>query len=213
MSFKSTFAAQIALSVGNIGLRDALRAQSVKDPLTGLYNRRYLEETLDREIRRAIRSEQPLSILMLDLDHFKRINDTYGHQGGDAVLRETAQFLIRSIRAEDVVCRYGGEEFVVILPTANLRSAKTRAERLRSRLRELTVRHQGHSLANITTSIGVATLPIHGADPKTLLHAADAALYRAKHEGRDRVVLASEVPTEGCASNKASEILALKASQ
>jgi PAS domain S-box-containing protein len=108
MSFKTTFAAQVGLSVANIRLREALRAQSTKDPLTGLYNRRYLQEMLDREIRRAIRSEQPMGILMLDLDHFKKFNDTYGHEAGDAVLRETAALLSRSIRAEDFVCRFGG---------------------------------------------------------------------------------------------------------
>jgi GAF domain-containing protein len=132
MSFKTTFAAQVGLSVANIRLREALRAQSTKDPLTGLYNRRYLQEILDREIRRAIRSEQALGILMLDLDHFKNFNDTYGHDAGDAVLRETASFLVRSIRAEDFVCRYGGEEFVVILPTADLRAAEARAQRIRA---------------------------------------------------------------------------------
>lgn len=123
MSFNTTFAAQVGLSVANIRLREALCSQSTKDPLTGLYNRRYLQEMLEREIRRAIRSEQALGVLMLDLDHFKNFNDTYGHEAGDAVLRETAAFLVRSIRAEDFVCRYGGEEFVVVLPTADTRAA------------------------------------------------------------------------------------------
>ena len=123
MSFKTTFAAQVGLSDANIRLREALRAQSTKDPLTGLYNRRYLQEMLEREIRRAIRSEQALGILMLDLDRFKNFNDTYGHEAGDAVLRETGSYLVSSIRAEDFVCRYGGEEFVLVLPTADLRAA------------------------------------------------------------------------------------------
>jgi diguanylate cyclase (GGDEF)-like protein len=176
--------------VANIRLRDALRAQSTKDPLTGLYNRRCLEEMLGREIRRAVRSEQHLGILMLDLDHFKKFNDTYGHEAGDAVLRETASFLIRSIRAEDFVCRYGGEEFVVVLPTADLRAAQARAERIRVKLRDLVVMHQSRSLGLITASFGVAALPDHGTREKDLLQAADAALYRARREGRDRVVLA-----------------------
>src|SRR5437867_3128095 len=149
-------------------------------PLTGLYNRRYLEEMLEREIRRAVRAEQSLGILMIDLDHFKRFNDTYGHDAGDAVLRETASFLAKSIRAEDIVCRFGGEEFVVILPTADLEASRARAERIRSKLRELTVLHQGQSLGRITISIGVSALPLHGTSPKELLEAADAALYRAK---------------------------------
>lgn len=190
LSFKTTFAAQVGLSVANIRLREALQAQSTKDPLTGLYNRRYLQEMLDREIRRAIRSEQHLGILMLDLDHFKKFNDTYGHEAGDAVLRETASFLVRSIRVEDFVCRYGGEEFVVVLPTADLRAAEARAGRIRSKLRDLVVMHDGRSLGVITASVGVAALPDHGMSEKELLQAADAALYRAKREGRDRVVVA-----------------------
>ena len=190
MSFKTTFAAQVGLSVANIRLRDALRAQSTKDPLTGLYNRRYLEEMLSREIRRAIRSEQHLGILMIDIDYFKKFNDTYGHEAGDAVLRETGSFLVRSIRAEDFVCRYGGEEFVVVLPTADLGAAQARAERLRAKLHDLVVMHQGRSVGSITASFGVATLPEHGMTDKDLLQSADAALYRAKREGRDRVALA-----------------------
>jgi diguanylate cyclase (GGDEF)-like protein/PAS domain S-box-containing protein len=194
LSLKTTFAGQVGLSVANIRLREALRSQSIKDPLTGLYNRRYLEETLEREIRRAVRSEQALGVLMLDLDHFKKFNDTYGHDAGDTVLRETASFLSKSIRAEDIVCRFGGEEFVVILPTAELNNAHARAERIRSKLRELTVLHQGQSLGIVTVSVGVAALPEHGTSPRELLDAADAALYRAKREGRDRVVDAVPLP-------------------
>ena len=190
LSFKTTFAGQVGLSVANIRLREALRAQSIRDPLTGLYNRRYLTEMLERETRRAIRSEQSLGVLMLDLDHFKKFNDTYGHEAGDRVLRETASFLMKSVRAEDIVCRFGGEEFVVILPMADLQVTEARGERIRSRTRELTVLHQGQSLGMITVSVGVAVLPEHGTNPKELLEAADAALYRAKREGRDRVVVA-----------------------
>jgi diguanylate cyclase (GGDEF)-like protein/PAS domain S-box-containing protein len=190
LSHKTTFAGQVGLSIANIKLREALRTQSVKDPLTGLYNRRYLEETLEREIRRAARAEQSLGILMLDLDHFKRFNDTYGHDAGDTILRETAAFLTRSIRLEDTVCRFGGEEFVIVLPTANAEASRSRAERIRSKLRELTVLHQGQSLGRITVSIGVAALPENGTSPGELLAAADAALYHAKRDGRDRVVIA-----------------------
>jgi diguanylate cyclase (GGDEF)-like protein len=196
LSLKTTFAAQVGLSVANIRLREALRTQSIKDPLTGLYNRRFLTETLDREIRRAVRAEQSLGILMLDLDHFKKFNDTYGHDAGDTILRETASFLTNSIRVEDIVCRFGGEEFVVILPTADLNAAHARAERIRSKLREVTVLHQGQSLGMITVSVGVAALPEHGTSPKQLLEAADAALYRAKREGRDRVVNAEPAPAD-----------------
>jgi diguanylate cyclase (GGDEF)-like protein/PAS domain S-box-containing protein len=188
------FAEQVGLSVANIRLREALRNQSIRDPLTGLYNRRYLQEMLERETRRAVRAEQGLGVLMLDLDHFKNFNDTYGHDAGDTVLRETASFLLKSVRAEDIVCRFGGEEFLVILPVADLKATQARAERIRSKLRELTVLHQGQPLGMVTVSVGVAELPRHGSSPKELIEAADAALYRAKKEGRDRVVVASPVP-------------------
>jgi len=207
MSFNTTFASQVGLSVANIRLREALRTQSIKDPLTGLYNRRYLQELLDREIRRATRSSQPLGVLMLDLDHFKNFNDTYGHEAGDAVLRETASLLVRSIRAEDFVCRFGGEEFVVILPTADLRATTSRAERIRSKLRSLMVSYAGQSLGPVTVSIGVAGLPIHGTADKILLQAADAALYRAKREGRDRVIIADTAEdTAGAAAAQSQEL-------
>ncbi len=194
LSFKTTFASQVGLSVANVRLREALRTQSIRDPLTGLYNRRYLEEMMQRETRRAVRSECALGVMMLDLDHFKSFNDTYGHDAGDAVLRETAAFLAKSVRAEDIVCRFGGEEFVVILPMADLKASQARAERIRSKLRELTVMHQGQSLGMITVSVGVAELPQHGTSPRELLDAADAALYRAKREGRDRVIVAELSP-------------------
>jgi diguanylate cyclase (GGDEF)-like protein/PAS domain S-box-containing protein len=190
LSFKTTFAAQVGLSIANIRLRDALRTQSVRDALTGLYNRRYLEEVLEREVRRAARAAQSLGILMIDLDHFKTFNDTYGHDAGDAVLRETGAALGRGIRAEDFVCRFGGEEFVVILPTANLEAACARAERLRLKMKELTILHQGRSMGMLTVSIGVAVFPEHGLSPKELMAAADAALYEAKHRGRDQVSVA-----------------------
>jgi diguanylate cyclase (GGDEF)-like protein/PAS domain S-box-containing protein len=196
LSLKNTFAGQVGLSIANIRLREALRTQSVRDALTGLYNRRYLEEVLEREVRRAARSAQSLGILMIDLDHFKNFNDTHGHDAGDAVLRETGQFLARGIRAEDFVCRFGGEEFVVILPTADMNSTQARGERLRSKMRELAVMYQGRSLGMITISVGVASFPQHGTSPKELMAAADAALYEAKRGGRDQVAVASVTALE-----------------
>jgi len=190
LSFKTTFAGQVGLSIANIRLREALRTQSVRDALTGLYNRRYLEETLEREVRRAARAQQSLGLLMIDLDHFKSFNDTYGHDAGDAVLRETGLSLTKGVRAEDFVCRFGGEEFVVMLPTADLKAACARAERLRSTMKELTILHQGRSMGMITISLGVAAFPEHGTSPKELMAAADAALYAAKRSGRDRVEVA-----------------------
>ena len=201
LSFKTTFAGQVGLSIANIRLREALRAQSVRDVLTGLYNRRYLEEVLDREMRRAGRAAQTLGVLMLDLDHFKRFNDTYGHEAGDAVLRETATFLLKNVRAEDFVCRFGGEEFVIILPTADVEGSHARAERLRSKMGELAILYQGRSLGKVTFSVGVAEFPAHGMSPQELMAAADAALYEAKRGGRDRVVVASVKESEALASS------------
>ncbi len=195
------FTEQVGLSVANIRLREALRSQSIRDPLTGLYNRRYLEEMLERETRRAVRAEHGLGVLMLDLDHFKKFNDTYGHDAGDSVLRETAAFLLKSVRAEDIVCRFGGEEFIVILPLADLSVTQARAERIRSKIRELQVLHKGQSLGMVTVSVGVAELPQHGTSPKVLIEAADAALYRAKKEGRDRVAVANAAPVPESQAN------------
>jgi diguanylate cyclase (GGDEF)-like protein/PAS domain S-box-containing protein len=167
---------------------ERLQHESIHDPLTGLYNRRYLEDILERETRRAVRAEHGLSVILLDLDHFKRFNDTYGHDAGDTVLRETAALFLKSVRAEDIVCRYGGEEFVIILPMADFKVACARAERIREKVRELHLLYRGQPLGSITVSAGVAGLPEHGIVPKELLAAADAALYRAKAEGRDRVI-------------------------
>jgi len=206
LSFKTTFAAQVGLSIANIKLREALRTQSVRDALTGLYNRRYLEEVLDREVRRASRAAQSLGVLMIDLDHFKSFNDTYGHDAGDAVLREIGVSLTKGIRAEDFVCRFGGEEFVVILPTADLTASRARAERLRAKTKELTILHQGKSMGMITISVGVAAFPEHGTSPKELMAAADAALYEAKRGGRDQVVVAAAKAAEEVASTAGKEI-------
>ena len=185
MSFQTTFASQVGLSVANIRLREALQAQSTKDPLKGLYNRRYLQKMLEREIRRATRSEQDLGVLMLDLDHFKNFNDTYGHEAGDAVLREAGSFLVRSVRAELRLPLRRGR---IRRRTAYRRSARRRGpgQHICAKLRDLVVMHDGRPLGLITASIGVAALPIHGINEKDLLQAADAALYRAKREGRDR---------------------------
>jgi diguanylate cyclase (GGDEF)-like protein/PAS domain S-box-containing protein len=196
LSFKATFAGQVGLSIANIRLREALRMQSVRDSLTGLYNRRYLEELLERETRRASRGAYPLGVLMIDLDHFKNFNDTFGHEAGDAVLREAGLSLVKSVRAEDFVCRFGGEEFVIVLPTANAQASQARAERLRLKIKELTVTYQGRSMGMVTISVGVAVFPEHGNSPKDLMAAADAALYEAKRGGRDQVAVAARKALE-----------------
>jgi diguanylate cyclase (GGDEF)-like protein/PAS domain S-box-containing protein len=179
---------RISLALANLTLREVLRGQSLRDPLTGLYNRRYMEESLEREFRRAVRNNQEVALLMLDIDHFKRFNDTFGHQAGDTLLRSLGDFLIQRTRGQDAACRYGGEEFSLILSGASRDAAVKRAELLREDLKHLTVQHAGQVLGSITLSIGVASFPGF-ATSQDLLRAADQALYRAKAEGRDRVII------------------------
>ncbi len=185
----SLFANNSALALMNARLRETLRDQAIHDPLTGLFNRRYMEEMLHREIHRAVRHQIPLGIVMIDIDHFKEFNDTYGHPAGDEVLRKVAACLRGLVRAEDIICRYGGEEFLAILPDVSLADAIKRAEQIRTKIRAMQVRFQGQSL-QVTVSIGVAAFPKHGRTAEAIVHAADAALYRSKQEGRDRVIVA-----------------------
>ena len=186
----TTIAEHIALAVSNLKLKETLRQQSIRDALTGLFNRRYMEETLERELKRAERENKPVGVIMFDIDHFKEFNDLAGHDGGDALLRELGAFLNKNTRGGDIVCRYGGEEFLAVLPGANRENTSQRAEELRQRVKELLVYHLGKPLAKCTISLGVAVFPENGLTSESLLKAADNALYRAKNEGRDRVVLA-----------------------
>ena len=179
-------AEQLGLALSNVKLRVSLRQQSIIDPLTQLYNRRYLDEILKRELARSSRSGIPLSVLVLDLDHFKRINDTYGHEGGDAILRKVALTLRENIRSADVACRMGGEEMVVLLPECGIEDAIKRADALRVLIASGEVLHDGQRIG-ATASIGVASYPAHGHNAQTLVHAADLALYEAKHDGRNCV--------------------------
>ena len=190
LSLSATFAEQIGLSIANIRLREALRNQSIRDSVTGLFNRRYLEETLEREVHRSVRTGQSLGIVMLDLDHFKTFNDTFGHDAGDTLLQSVGVFLSKSIRADDIACRYGGEEFVLILPKASLKDTELRAEKLRASVKALNIMHQGKPLGVVTISAGVAAIPQHGSAPTQLMARADGALYQAKKAGRDRVIVA-----------------------
>jgi diguanylate cyclase (GGDEF)-like protein len=178
---------QFALALANLRLRETLRGLSIRDPLTGLFNRRYLEESLDRELRRAQRRSLPVAVLMLDVDHFKRFNDTFGHEAGDLVLKEVATILKSNSRAEDIACRYGGEEFTLILPEMTLENAKGKAQQLNAAVRQLRVLQGQQFLGSVTISVGVAIFPTDGSNGRDVLHAADAALYRAKQCGRDRV--------------------------
>jgi len=167
-----------------------LRELSIRDPLTGLFNRRYLEEMLALELIRAVRKQYPIGIIMADIDHFKRFNDTHGHAVGDAVLVQVGKLLRTHVRSSDVTCRYGGEEFIFILPEASREITQTRAEQMREDASQLHVQYEGQTLEAVTLSLGVAVFPDHGSTIDALLGAADTALYRAKHEGRDRVVVA-----------------------
>jgi diguanylate cyclase (GGDEF)-like protein/PAS domain S-box-containing protein len=180
-----TVADKLALSLANLRLRETLRSQAIRDSLTGLFNRRYLEETMERELNRVKRQGIPLAVTMMDLDHFKQYNDTFGHSAGDELLSALGILLKTHIRGEDIACRYGGEEFLVILPGASLEIALERAESLRQAVKEMHQHHQG--LKPTSLSLGVAVYPDHGDTGLQLIQSADAALYRAKKAGRDRV--------------------------
>lgn len=195
-----TIAEQLSLALANLYLQETLRHQSLHDPLTGLFNRRYMEDALARETSRARRNKQPLSIVMLDIDHFKRFNDNHGHEGGDALLAAFGQLIARHARGEDIACRYGGEEFALILPGASLSVAADRAEELREAVKHLNLELRGKSLGPISLSAGVASFPEHGDQGTRVMAVADAALYRAKQSGRDRVERAGEPAAQGRAT-------------
>lgn len=184
-------AEQLALALANLQLREVLRNQSIRDPLTGLFNRRYTEETLARDLARATRDKTGLGVVMIDVDHFKRFNDTFGHDGGDAVLQQIASVMKAHTRAGDVASRMGGEELLVLLPGADVETTRQKAERLRELVEALRVEHEGRSLGQVTISVGVSAFPIHGVTAEKLIRTADKALYDAKHAGRNRVVVAA----------------------
>jgi diguanylate cyclase (GGDEF)-like protein len=189
--FTATMSEHLALALASLKLRETLRAQSVRDPLTGLFNRRFMQESLEREFARADRSGESVAVVMMDVDHFKSYNDTFGHEAGDIVLAHVGQTFQNSIRASDIACRYGGEEFVIILPGMDAAGAMVRAEQICQSIRNLDVRHQGRKLDAVSLSAGVAVYPQHGKVSEEVLNVADAALYEAKRAGRDRVMLAS----------------------
>jgi diguanylate cyclase (GGDEF)-like protein/PAS domain S-box-containing protein len=183
-------AERVAMALANLKLSETLRAQAVRDPLTGLFNRRYMEETLEREVRRAIRYRRSLGVIMLDIDHFKQFNDTFSYAAGDTLLRELGKTLKENLRADDVTCRYGGEEFILILPESSLDDTTRRAEQLRQACRAMQVTHRGEPLGLVTISLGVAAYPEHGQTTEDLLRAVDTALHNAKSGGRDQVMIA-----------------------
>jgi diguanylate cyclase (GGDEF)-like protein len=183
-------AEEIGLALANLKLRETLHEQSIRDPLTGLYNRRFLEEFLMRELARADRKKHALSIITLDIDHFKRINDSLGHGAGDMVLRRIGLLLQGYVRESDIACRVGGEEFALLLPEVAMPIATQRAEDIRKAVHEMTLKHEDQTLDGITVSLGVAAFPDHASTPEALIRAADQALYDAKYAGRDMVVSA-----------------------
>jgi diguanylate cyclase (GGDEF)-like protein/PAS domain S-box-containing protein len=176
-------------------LRAELQEQAIRDPLTNVYNRRFLADVMDRELAQANRNEKPASVVILDIDFFKQFNDTYGHRCGDYVLQFIARFLGERIRRGDVLCRYGGEEFVIFMPNAPLESACQRAESLRNEMANAFIEYEGLHLKT-SFSAGVAGFPVHGSTSDALLNAADKALYRAKYTGRNRVILYEALNSE-----------------
>lgn len=189
----SALSEAMSLALSNIALRDRLRTQALRDPLTGLYNRRYMEDVLERYANLAERNESTLSVVMFDLDHFKRINDEHGHALGDAILVEVAAAAVGAVRPCDVVCRYGGEEFVVVFPDCTMEDGAAKAEVLRARIERLSENHG----MRVTASFGVATIPETSSKVADILADADAALYRSKAEGRNRVTTAINRSIQG----------------
>jgi diguanylate cyclase (GGDEF)-like protein len=182
----------IGLGIANLKLRESMRNLSIRDPLTELFNRRYMEEALAQELHRTKRNKAQLAIIMIDIDHFKQYNDNFGHDGGDAVLRVLGEYFKKHVRGSDIACRYGGEEFILILSPATAEGARQRAEKIREGASLLRVTHANRDLGAITLSLGVAMFPDHAADAAAIVKAADIALYQAKRDGRDQVVMAIE---------------------
>ena len=187
----ATFADNMALAIANLKLREALQRQSERDPLTQLYNRRHMLDSLERELARAKRNQSTVGIVMIDVDHFKLYNDSHGHGAGDAVLRSLRAFLKVQVRKEDIPCRYGGEEFTVVMAAIDEENLLRRCEFLRKGVKQMSIEHAAQQLNPITLSIGAALYPLHGETIEAVLNAADAALYLAKRSGRDRVEFAA----------------------
>ncbi len=183
---------RMSLTLSRIALQQALSRQSYEDALTGLHNRRYLDEMLPRELQLAQRNRTPLTLMICDLDHFKQLNDSHGHGAGDVVLKEVGQQIRDAFRQTDIISRYGGEEFVVVMPGADLENCQQRAERLRERLAQRSILYEGQHLNAVTLSAGICCLSAENSTPEQLLLQADNALYAAKHQGRNRIVCASD---------------------
>lgn len=185
-------AKHIGLALANLKLRETLKNQSLRDPVTKLYNRNYLEESLDREIRKLQRRPQPLGLIMLHIDRCDYFYQRFGQRGSDFLLREIGMFLPTQIRTSDIACRYGGEEFLLLLPEAPLLVTQQRAEQLRQGIKELNLQYRGQPLGLITVSIGVVNLSSHHLSAKEVIQTAKVALERARELGGDQVVMAAE---------------------
>ena len=188
-----SLAEQISLAVANLQLRDNLRNQAIKDSLTGLFNRRYFSETAEKELARASKNKSTMSILMLDIDFFKKLNDLHGHDGGDAVLRMFGSLLNQITQNEYIACRVGGEEFVLLLSDTSVSEASLFANTLLQKIRDMKIVNNGHNIGPISASIGIACYPLDGDDINELVKLADQALYRAKENGRDRIEFNQEM--------------------
>ena len=182
----------IGLGIANLKLRESMRSLSIRDPLTGLFNRRYMEEALAQEQHRTKRNNAQLAVIMIDIDHFKQFNDNFGHDGGDAILRALGAFFKEHVRGSDIACRYGGEEFILILSPSTAEGARQHAEKIREDAGLLSVSHANRDLGAITLSLGVAIFPDHASEAEAIVKAADVALYQAKSGGRNRVVMCAE---------------------
>jgi diguanylate cyclase (GGDEF)-like protein len=192
MVFYSAVAESLALAISNLRLRETLRYQAIRDQLTSLFNRRYLIETLERELNRAAARDQYLAVAMLDIDRFKQFNDAFGHAAGDAVLAKLGIVMREWKRGEDIVARYGGEEFAIILPDTSAELAFARLESLRQKIATLVIEHRGQLLPPLTISAGIAAYPLHAINGDGLIDIADQALYGAKRDGRNRVTTAPD---------------------
>jgi diguanylate cyclase (GGDEF)-like protein len=181
---------QLSLSLSNIELRERLENMALRDGLTGLYNRRFIDEMLEHELAKLRRNRKSAGLMLVDVDHFKRFNDTHGHQAGDEALRKVGAALLSAVRASDVVCRYGGEEFLVFLPECELPEATAKAEALRAAVQAIALRVGGEAIPPISASFGLAMFPETGGNRTELIQLADRALYRAKDAGRNRVMVA-----------------------
>ncbi|MGC3940993.1 sensor domain-containing diguanylate cyclase [Roseobacter sp. EG26] len=186
-------AEQISMAIANVQMRDQLHDQSVRDPLTGLFNRRHLTDSLRKMITRSHKDGSALSLVSVDVDHFKKFNDNHGHDAGDMVLRAVGASMVQLCDGDELACRLGGEEFMLLLPDVPKEKAHARAERLRKNIEDLSVRYGDKNLPRITVSIGVAHYPDHGTIPQDLMRAADDALYKAKDQGRNQTVVASKL--------------------